>query len=60
MTENILGYTCLGHSKSKMIFKLHHWLNSYGDFNGLGVFCIVVECHRGRSVNNGAAPYREY
>ena len=43
-------------SKSRRTLKLHAWFKSYGDFAGLGRFCIVVELHRGESATNRISP----
>ena len=52
--------TFLGHNKSKSIYNLLYWFKSYGNFPGLGSFCLVVKFHQGGSNINGATPYRFY
>ena len=38
--------------------KLHNWFNSYSDFEGFSVLCLVVEFYRGGSAAKGATLFR--
>ena len=46
--------THCGNAKFMNILKLSNWFNSYSDFEGFIVLCLVVEFHRGGSAAKGA------